>query len=435
LESDVGAATTGAQLSAAFFRAQDDALGNAATQYVGALGPPRSPVQIVNNVQNTARSIIQDARAARTAASEPFFTAASGQTVSRYDMQQILGQIDAKIAEVGANSATGKALLKYRDQIARDGDFVRNVATGQMLRNPKIGPLYNTYKETRDTLAAGPVDPKAPLNTTRAVLGPINQNTRDVLTTNPDLSMGTFAYQMMSPRVNDLRQPELLGRLQKALPEDGTGNLSAAMTRQLDVITNPNIARPATIDRVFSEFGASRNPTAARDLAKLYFQNTLAKVGVPDSNARASRFVDELTGGNANTRANLEAVISNVARANGVNQAEAVQGWRVFTQTFDAAMERPAIGSRTGPRSELTKQLESGGAAGTAVAAANLTKGSVLAPIREALGRRRYGQLADALFGNEAGIDALARLAKLPPDSEAARAAVSTMLGPWQERE
>ncbi len=372
------------------------------------IGSTTAPADIAENVSQAGRAVIQDLRGQRTQAAQPFYEAAQGQAVNpTQGIFDVLSKIDQKIAEVGPASATGRQLSQMQKRI-------NNAKT--------VGELDTLYKETRDVLDTIPLNPTAPLATTRGVVGPINTEFGEAIAkASPEIGQGRRVYREMTPPVTEARRPDMMGALQKAVPEEG--GVPAALARQAKVFFDPQTTSPERIKRASALLQSQPGgEQALRDLARNHLESTFADAtkrltGGP-AQWGAAKYAS-IIAGNAKQAANMRATIESLPEGK-----EVYAGFRRMLDVFEAQGMRHRPGSMTEFNKQITGELSAGGV-GKAVATASPSK------LMDFYERFRYGrnasQMADILTRPDS-VAYMRQLARAAPQSEAARQIVLNLV-------
>ena len=177
------------------------------------------------------------------------------------------------------------------------------------------------------------------------------------------------------------------------------------------------------------------DPNVTRSTARIYLETALDKalkdnMGGPPVTVGAKFAVK--VAGTPQAKANLNAILESVARANKVSPGEYRTGWQKLVEVLSRTARIPGAGSPTAQRQELARQAADPSFVGKAADALNLTKGSVLGQIadrsREASQGRNYEMLA-RIFTDPNSVDIIRRLARTKPDSIAAQYLLAELMG------
>jgi general stress protein YciG len=300
------------------------------------------PGKVVEQVSGAARGTIQGARSARTAASRPHYEAAAGLPADVNDVQPILTEIERVLPRVGVESAAGRSLKNLWERAA-------NAQT--------VGELDTIYKEFRDRLSALPMAPNAMQAAEKGVVGPVvEQLGTRIRQISPEIDQGRSLYEFNSQRVNDLRRPEVLGGLQKAVAE--TGSVPAGLDRQVRTVLDPKAMRPENIRRIAGEL-RMKDPEAFGNLMRTHLENTFneatGRLVGGENQWGAAKFAKELTG-NQQSAANLQAAIESLP-----NGRQSWNGLRRLLDVFEAQGKRlPPNSSTAGNLVQQQAQSEGG---------------------------------------------------------------------------
>jgi len=422
LASDVAATRAGGPITQAIANRSAPTVQGAEQAIAAVGGPPRAAADVVRDVSEGARNVIGEARTARSRASEPYYSAAETEQVPLGAFNPIIRNINDRVARVGADSEIGRALTDLRDRLI-------SASSGTTVN---VGPVSMLARETRNGIYPRPpgqtatvVPPRAMTATEQGVIGPVvDEITETLERLNPNFRTAQDLFRTNSPRVDAVRQPDVMGNIQAPVTE--TTRVPATLAQQAEILTGEGVT-PQQINRVFGELSMSNQPQAARDLGATLLRSHLNEAAgrtatSPDAPMTAGKFWAALMG-NPDAAARTEAIIRGMARANGQNPDQVWTGWSRMLDAFAQTGRIPAIGSRTAPRGQLARDL-GGNWVSTLLDTANLTRGSALATgatrFAERVARADYATLADA-FSNPDGIRILRDMAGQIPNSPRAR--------------
>lgn len=368
-------------------------------------GAPTEVADTVRNVSEGARGTVQAARNTRSLAADVGYSAAANEPVRP-------GQFNVTFNNAGATIPPRGPLADELRGLMDEVNSAQNMA--------QVDSAYRRIRNMASEAFAADASSERGHMLSQLAQGINNQ----LISGSPGIAAGRNAYRALSPAVNELRNPELLGRLQKALLEENS--VPAALQRQLDVIHGATQS-PQQIGRVFNEMAMSSQPQAARDLGAILLRRELDQASRrvatnTDATGTGARFATALME-TPETAARTEAVIRGMAQANGQNPDRAWTGFSRLLDAFAQTGRIPAVGSRTEPRAALARAMGSNWGS-AALDALNVTRGSVLRNASTALAERAasadYADLARALSRPD-GLQILRDMAGQFPNSPRAR--------------
>ena len=380
-------------------------------------GPLPPVAGIVDEVSRGARDVIQNARRERTAATSPDYRSAAGDPVDPNLISPLLRDLDREIAASGGRTALGGAVQEYRQAITPRANEPFN-----------LGPVAQVQRETARGLYPGQSGaPRQGLpglldTQQRGVIGPVNQQLRDILeATNPTFARAQQNYRAMSPAVEELRSPGLLGALQKAVPE--TGSVPAAFNRQFGAIApaDATMTSPDVIARLFGEMRATAPnalPTLARQglLGRLEQAGARGPIGASDPTigARLAKLTVGPPGSQANE--NWRAVMSGIENSRNLPAGQLQTGFQNLMDVLRQTASIPGVGSPTNRRA-MTAMEASRSPGATVMETANVMQGSLFAPLARqmrAMANAGTNRVLDRVLADPNNIERLRQLATLP---------------------
>lgn len=406
LTSDVAASRYGSPINQAIQGRRDQVLAAAENQVRQFGGPDRQDIaNVVRDVSEGARGQIQAARTTRTLASGPGYAAAAGEAVQPGSFRVSFNNAGATISPVGPLADELRGLMA-------EVNAARNMA--------QVDSVYRRIRN--EAAAAFATDPSSERGKMLRDLA--NGINNQLIAGSPGIAAGRAAYTQHSPAVDELRRPEVMGQLQKALMEEGT--VEAALTRQLNTIFGET-ARPQQINRIFAELRFADNPQAARDLGAVLLRREIERAAPRaatnmEQAGTGARITANLTETN-NTAARVEAIVRNMAQSSGLNPDQTWTGFQRMLDVFGQTNRIPAVGSRTAPREALARSMGSNWVS-TLLDTMNVTRGSALRNMSTAMAentaRADYRQLAQALSRPD-GLQILQQMAGQFPTSPRAQ--------------
>mgnify|MGYP000039875736 CR=1 FL=1 len=413
LTSDVAASRFGSPITQAVEGRRGQVLNAAENQVAGFGGPNRQDIaNVVRDVSAGARGQIQAARTTRTLAAGPGYAAAAGETVQP-------GSFRVQFNNAGATiSPTGPLADELRGLMA-EVNGAQNMA--------QVDSVYRRIRNmATEAFAADPSSERGAM--LRRLAEGINTQ---LISQSPGIAAGRAAYRQHSPAVDELRRPEVMGQLQKALMEEGT--IEAALNRQLNTIFGET-ARPQQINRIFAELRFADNPQAARDLGAVLLRREIEQAAPRaatnmEQAGTGARITARLTETD-NTAARVESIVRNMAQASGMNPDQTWTGFQRMLDVFGQTNRIPAAGSRTAPREALARSMGSNWVS-TLLDTFNVTRGSLLrnasTAMAENTARADYRALAQAL-SQPNGLATLQQMAGQFPGSPRSRALAAQFL-------
>lgn len=372
-------------------------------------GAPSTPESAAQGVQSAAEKAVEEAMKARTAASGPSISAAQGQSVPVAGLDDLMREVDTRIARAGENTYLGKALRQFRNLL---GSSEADAVTGQ--RN--LGPLITANRETAYRLqqgynpAAGPDQPGF-IREVAAELAPLNRTFTDILKqASPDYATGLSRHIAGSPEVEQLyRGP--VGRL--ANKQDG--EVGARITAMANEFLDPTVARPSTIRKLASDLG-KHDKSAVRNLVGVrvgnIFDHATRDLQGGANAWGGANFIKDLMG-NAQARENLKATIETLPNGN-----QMWAGWNKFATVLKATGKRKPLGSETAMNLGIQEELGK---------AANLPGRLATQPLQtlgtlfeDFAARRNAGALAE-VFTHPQAAQEMRKLAGTSPTSKRAQ--------------
>jgi hypothetical protein len=379
-------------------------------------GQPVAPESAAQATQSAAEKAIDEVMKARTAASGPSIAAAQGESKLIPEIDDLVKEVDARIARSGEDTYLGRALKQFRTLLTQ-GEV--DDLTGKR----SLGPLITGNRETAFRLqqgynpAAGPDQPGF-IREVAAELAPLNRSFTDILRkASPDYATGLDRHIAGSPEVEQLyRGP--VGRL--ANKQDG--EVGARITSMANEFLDPDVARPATIRKLAADLG-KHDKTAVQKLVGVrignMFDHATRNLQGGANAWGGANFVKDLMG-NAQQRANLEATIKTLPNGN-----QMWAGWNKFATVLKATGKRKPAGSETAMNLGVQEEFSK---------AANLP-GRLLTRPMDTIGtmfedfaaRRNAGALAQVFTHPQAALE-MKKLAGVAPTSKRAQEIVRNVL-------
>lgn len=191
--------------------------------------PSASPETLAPRIAAAAESVVKDATGARSTAVRKYYNSASTVPVSPTGagggvpkpIQSLVDDIDQAVNKdlggVGADSAAGKKLLQFKDEILAATDSNGNF---------NVGTLNNLYKTWRDNITSSPMDnPNATGKTVGGIVGRVNDKLGMLLEReSPELAGGNALYKSITESVVDPLKQGPTGRLAEATTYDAVAN-------------------------------------------------------------------------------------------------------------------------------------------------------------------------------------------------------------------
>lgn len=413
LTSDVAASRYGQPITQALQGRREQVLSAAENQVGQFGGPDRQDIaNVVRDVSAGARGQIQAARNTRTLAAGPGYGAAANEAVQP-------GSFRVSFNNAGATISPGGPLADELRGLMAEVNAAQNMA--------QVDSVYRRIRNMANEAFAA----DASSERGRMLRDLANGINNQLISQSPGIAAGRAAYSQHSPAVDELRRPEVMGQLQKALMEEGT--VEAALTRQLNTIFGET-ARPQQINRIFRELSFADNPQAARDLGAVLLRREIENAAPRaatnmDQAGTGARIAANLTATD-NTAARVEAIVRNMAQASGLNPDQTWTGFQRMLDVFAQTNRVPAVGSRTAPREALARSMGSNWVS-TLLDTLNVTRGSALRNMSTALAegtaRADYRQLAQALSRPD-GLQILQQMAGQFPTSPRAQTLAAQFL-------
>lgn len=406
LTSDVAASRYGQPITQALQGRREQVLNAAENQVAQFGGPDRQDIaNVVRDVSAGARGQIQAARTTRTLAAGPGYEAAANEAIQP-------GQFNVLFNRQRATFSPESPLAAEVQGLMNEVNAARNMA--------QVDSTYRRIRDmAREARAADPSSERA------AMLGRLADGINaQLISQSPGIAAGRAAFRQHTPAVEELRNPEVMGALQKALTE--TGSVDAALNRQLGAIFGETV-RPQQINRIFRELSFADNPQAARDLGAVLLRREIENAAPRaatnmDQAGTGARIAANLTATD-NTAARVEAIVRNMAQASGLNPDQTWTGFQRMLDVFAQTNRVPAVGSRTAPREALARSMGSNWVS-TLLDTLNVTRGSALrnmsTAMAEGTARADYRQLAQALSRPD-GLQILQQMAGQFPGSPRAQ--------------
>lgn len=356
---------------------------------------PYAADQAAQRGQTAAQGAIQDVRAERSAATRPYYEAASRDTVPTPDVEAVIRRLD----EVIANAPTpelGEAARQLRGQLIlnpatpgtpaarvpvtdpRTGRIIRYDTTPATPGTPEVprtnvGELDQVYGQARDDFMGPPVlgetgSAARARNAAGQAIGPLNLSLEAA---SPSLRQGRAVHQQMTNDVVLPAEQGPLGRINNIDP--GAENASARMGEQLAA---PGVDRYHDVVAQSVQRLSRRDPRAAETLARDYVGDVLNQA-TRDLQGGANvyggaKFFQRIAGDEASLR-NLEAMVSNLP-----NGAQRWAGFHRFLDVVQATSYKAQKGSDTAFNQAIQQQMREGGAvAGALEGGAGAAAGAV----------------------------------------------------------
>lgn len=370
--------------------------------------PAATPVKLTN----AAQGAVQAAEKARTNAASPYYKATEQETI-KAGMEPFLARIDAEIDRVGATSATGKELAKFREAVAPNGQPLE-----------KVSHLDAIYKEWRDHLNRHPADPNAMQKASAGVVKPLVREFGDALEYfSPNIEKGRQAYQEATRTVVRPVKESPVGNL-----AEGTAtNAESAMKEQSGILmpTAPRALDPLTI-RITVDRLNKADPNAARDWTRQNLEgifNEAAQSNVGGANQWGGAKFASQVAGNTAQRDNLQALIESTGGK------QAWSGFNKMLEVMEAQGKRLPAGSNTARDIRMAENLSAAGGAAPVMVAGSPTKwGSI---IYDWYQNFRYGKNTAEMariLTDPKSIEVMQALAKEAPNTAKAQALVGQII-------
>lgn len=242
--------------------------GGTASGDLGLIGTEKTLMQNPANffgerlgAQNTARTnfinqVAGDETAVprytemRSNETAPLYTKAMEQPIDPAAIKPVIQSIDSKIADVGAGSDAGKILAELKNQIKGALPNMEPVDTGLLdaqglpitkpqFNNVTSGPLTQIFKENRDQLQSGSMQPGALGATVKGVIKPVNQQLGAALEAqNPKLAEANDLFSRMSRPIDETNN------MQTLVPK---------MTGGIEDLNGQNIFSPAKVGNIMKQ--------------------------------------------------------------------------------------------------------------------------------------------------------------------------------------
>jgi hypothetical protein len=395
---------------------------------VDQFGPRPAPGAAADAAQAAAEAAVGALRGARSSAAAPFYQAADAQHVDAAAIGNLIDQLDA--ITPGRGTALEAEIKKMRDALTT-GRIIDPATGAPPVPDPITGitpagvpepltliePLSDLYRSTRGRIDAPIVARDAIDSVVAGRIGPINDQLRAILETNPDFAAGQSTYRAMSPAVTAAERSPV-GTIATAGREVGPPRIEA----MIRAFSDPEAIRQQDIAFTARALNAS-NPAAFRGLVQVYLTNALerqlGKGGLAHaSNPRVGAMVQDALGKIPSQAAgNIEAMLRELAVPAGLNPDEVIAGWRDLMTTLDRTGRIPAAGSRTAMRAELAQAASANPVAVAADLASTSPFRTFANWLSESTARGAYRDVARALVAPDslAAMAELARTGRITP--------------------
>lgn len=408
LQRHLEASPQSAPQMAEFFGNRPQQVSQAGSAAISELSPgvPLPRANIGPEVGRTAGGVARDVERARTAAVEPYYTAASREHVPGPVISEFIGNLDTAIA-ADKTGIIGNRLREIRQLlVSRPGQAA--TAPVRTARETPAGQIF-------DITPGRPAVPEQYL-TDIENLDRVRKYVRE-RTEMPQIGQDAITKEQGKNIYRAL--DDLEARMVAASPSFATGKqrfqeiteqyVRPIMEGPLGKLADKDITTKNAIKTLFqkgeqdynaAEVGgavravANRNPRAASDLVRSYaqrtFDNATRDLQTSPNQAGGAKFRARIAG-SPEQRANLQAAVE--ALPDG---AERWRGFNQFLDVMEATGARQGIGSRTAYNEEI-KQLMGvkGGIVSTAYKAAGKPT-QFFQPIIDKFEQYRYGRnLAD----------------------------------------
>jgi len=353
--------------------------------------PVDMPSALGPRAQQAATGAIRSVEKARTAAVDPFYTAAAGDQVPAADMEALLQRIDADVGTdktgiIGQHAANLRDLLTDRPAVPYDpGDPLNGIPpTPGSARVPitDIGNLDRIRKFQRDTIAARTVGQDAIPAEQAGQIGSYLDHLDGLMEANSDaFRQGKALYGKLSDQVVMPVTASPLGDVSR------TGDLGAQTSAIFPSAPPENSAQETALALRMLD---GQSPGLASDLTRQHLAGTwnqASRGAVPNQWVGANWYKQAL--GNPEQKA---ATLAGAGQAGGPDLAAALSN---FGDVAQATGWRARQGSATAFNQEDLADMGHGGPAGTVLKALNIPE--IPQMLHDAFQRWQVGRNSEAL--------------------------------------
>jgi hypothetical protein len=404
---------------------------------LGPIGAADTPAANAARAQSAATQVIENAQAARTAATRPLYEQAATDVAPPASVQAV---IDAALGRAKATDPEyAKALTKFASdlQTTRPGvppgarlslEQYRALGAGPQPRT-EVGPLSDTYKRVREQLDIPTIGASQEDRIAQGILGPFNTQLGATLReASPTWARANQLYQGIT---RGTIEPLTAGPVGVVAGRTGFDAAApSAVPRVTGVIANADVARPETIRSLYTNLNQVDRqafPGVARTWLENAFNDATQRIQGGENRMMGANFAKSVFGTDQQ-RANFNEVLRGVAQAHGADPDQFVRGANTLMQTLEATGRIPGVGSPTAMRGALAEQLGKSPIADFTNLGGLVTGKTLAKRMNDALLAGRYGRLAE-VFTAPDSVQQIARMAKLDPRGLTAQYVTAALLG------
>lgn len=390
------------------------------------------PKTTAKEAQEASKAVMGEVRKERTNIVEPFYKAAESERLA--DTQSIQSLIDEANSLIKSNRYSKETVSQLNYFIKRISDKVttktkepkgRTILAPRKKDKSKIVPtneisrLDSVQRDISSRLKLPQESPNAVQQEARGVVGALNQKLDDILVNSSDnIRIGREKYKEATIEiVDDIGDTGIA--VIEATPEIN-------MNTVVDVIKNESIATPTTITKLANALN-QKDPEVFSKIASYYLRNAAKSSVKPGQEITSGAQFAKTVAGTKADKERLDAILTGVARAKGLNPKTVTSG---FDKLLDVMFASGRLSQMKGAKVkvDVPSPTDKG-----LLSASFVQPGK---PIGDFFARRRNQKFFDgftkALMSDDA-LTALEELAGASVNSRRFQALVSTIIASSRE--
>ena len=399
LATHVQASPTGGQILTDAVADRPAEIKGAAGRELHKYGRNVGEQRAADAAQEAATQVLKNAAEQRSELSGPFYEAAKKETLTPQQIRPVAQALGNSLNGTVSHIPEVKTALKKLQQELIDSG--RNVAALDKTRSnwlEKISPK---------TLGQDPNITKAVAAAIKPILMELDST---LLANSPTIAAGRQVHRAISEGFVNPLEKGPVGRIAGISGADA--QLAAKADQIISEMGGKGVSR-AEIRQIFERLNEV-DPTAATNLSRAWMERTLSdaskRVQGAD-NMKMGANIKNAFEGTPEKAQQTRTMIEEMARTQGVNPAQAFEGWKRMMNAFDDTGKVPGIGSPTSARTVLNEQ-----AGKMSVLPAKLAEAKAI--FKDWIRRGAYREIAAAMTAPDApaAMRALANSARYKPN-------------------